>query len=163
MTAFNVVRFRVKAGNEQQVIDTYRSIRPAYQGYLGGDLIQTGERSFCIIGKWRNMNALVAARPQMIVVLDRLREMLEDLGNGLGVTDPVAGETVASFTPIVKKKAAKKKAGKKKAAKKKSKKKAPRKSKAKTKVAKKSQGRKKTSANAGRSKRGKGRTAKKRA
>ena len=30
----------------------------------------------------------------MIETLDRIRGMLEDLGNGLGVTDPVSGEVV---------------------------------------------------------------------
>lgn len=31
----------------------------------------------------------------MIGTLDRFRHMLEDLGGGLGVTDPVSGEVVA--------------------------------------------------------------------
>ena len=30
----------------------------------------------------------------MIAGLDRFRDMLEDLGGGLGVTDPVSGEVV---------------------------------------------------------------------
>jgi hypothetical protein len=40
------------------------------------------------------MDAIVAARPKMIETLDRSREMLEDLGGDLGVTDPVSGEAV---------------------------------------------------------------------
>jgi hypothetical protein len=31
----------------------------------------------------------------MIEILDKLRGMLEDLGSGLGVTDPASGEVVA--------------------------------------------------------------------
>ena len=38
--------------------------------------------------------SLVAARPQMIAMLDTFRGTLEDLGGGLGVTDPVSGEVV---------------------------------------------------------------------
>jgi hypothetical protein len=44
----------------------------------------------------------------MISILDEMRGMLEDLGGGLGVTDPVSGEVVAQFG--MKKKAAKKRA-----------------------------------------------------
>ena len=40
------------------------------------------------------MEALVAARPAMIATLDEYRDKLEDLGRGLGVTDPVSGEAV---------------------------------------------------------------------
>jgi len=105
MSAFNVVRFKVKLGREQEFIDLHRSIRPNFKGHLGADLIRTGEQTFCMIGKWRSMDALAAARPEMIAVLDQLRGLLEDLGGDLGVTDPVAGETVASFTVKKKSKA----------------------------------------------------------
>lgn len=40
------------------------------------------------------MEALAAARPQMIATLDSFRHTLEDLGDGLGVTDPVSGAVV---------------------------------------------------------------------
>jgi hypothetical protein len=41
----------------------------------------------------------------MIAILDGLRDMLEDLGGGLGVTDPVSGEVVARLAaPKAKKK-----------------------------------------------------------
>jgi hypothetical protein len=33
----------------------------------------------------------------MIALLDGLRDMLEDLGGGLGVTDPVSGDAVLKF------------------------------------------------------------------
>ncbi|HSG63996.1 MAG TPA: antibiotic biosynthesis monooxygenase [Gammaproteobacteria bacterium] len=97
MTAFNVVRFRVKPGYEQRFLDTHRQMPRDFKGYIRGDLIKTGERSFCIVGEWRDMDSLVAARPQMIAVLDVLRDMLEDLGGGLGVTDPVSGESVLAL------------------------------------------------------------------
>ena len=40
------------------------------------------------------MEALAAGRPQMIATLDSFRHTLEDLGGGLGVTDPVSGAVV---------------------------------------------------------------------
>jgi quinol monooxygenase YgiN len=95
MAAFNVVRFRVKPGKEQRFIDEHRGLRPKLKGFLGGSLIRTGDRTFCMVGQWRNMNSLAAARPQMISLLDGVRDLLEDLGGGLGVTDPVSGELVA--------------------------------------------------------------------
>ena len=94
MTAFNVVRFRVKPGSEQRFVDEHRKLRPGFKGFLGGSLIKTGEETFCMIGEWRNFQSIVAARPQMIALLDGMREMLEDLGGGLGVTDPVSGDAV---------------------------------------------------------------------
>ena len=57
-------------------------------------VIKTGERSYCIIGEWGSMDDIVKARPQMIASLDKMRGLLEDLGGGLGVTDPVSGEAV---------------------------------------------------------------------
>ena len=44
MTAFNVVRFKVKPWSEQQFVDAHRKERPAFKGFLGGNLIKTGER-----------------------------------------------------------------------------------------------------------------------
>jgi len=95
MAAFNIVRFRVKPGYEQPFIEKHLAERPAFKGYIGGNLIRTGDNSYCIVGEWRSFESLVAARPQMIAFLDGVRHMLEDLGGGLGVTDPVSGEVVA--------------------------------------------------------------------
>ena len=40
------------------------------------------------------MDSLAAARPKMVGTLDTFRHVLEDLGGGLGVTDPVSGPVV---------------------------------------------------------------------
>lgn len=97
MSAFNVVRFRVKPGREQQLIDAHRTARRDYPGFRRGVLIKTGERTFCIVGEWDGMPSIVAARPQMIATLDGFRDLLEDLGGSLGVTDPVSGEVVVEL------------------------------------------------------------------
>jgi quinol monooxygenase YgiN len=117
MAAFNVVRFRVKPGGEQKFIDAHRQAQSGFQakGFLGGSLVRTGDRTFCMIGEWRSFDALAAARPQMIAILDSFRDTLEDLGGGLGVTDPVSGEVVVRIPGA---KPAKKRAPAKRAARK---------------------------------------------
>lgn len=97
MTAFNVVRFKVKPGSEQQFIEGHRKARPGFKGFLGANLIRTGDQTFCFVGEWRNFNSIVNARPQMIAMLDGMRDLLEDLGGGLGVTDPVSGQAVVKI------------------------------------------------------------------
>lgn len=97
MATFNIVRFRVKPGFEQQFIDKHRSVRPAFKGFLGGNLVRTGDQTFCIVGEWRNMKSLATARPQLIALLDEMRHMLEDLGGGLGLTDPISGDVAAKM------------------------------------------------------------------
>ena len=99
MTAFNVVRFRVKPGREEAFIEAHRRADPAFKGFLRGEIVKTGERAYCFIGEWDSFDSIVAARPQMIALLDTFRDELEDLGNGLGVTDPVSGEVVLSMKP----------------------------------------------------------------
>lgn len=94
MTAFNVVRFRVKPGREQQFLEAHRKARVDFAGFKRFALIKTGERAYCIIGEWDSFDSLAAARPGMIAMLDTFRDALEDLGGGLGLTDPVSGEVV---------------------------------------------------------------------
>jgi len=43
------------------------------------------------------MDAFARARPNMIETLDSFRDTLEDLGSGLGVTDPGAGPVVLAL------------------------------------------------------------------
>jgi len=110
MTAFNVVRFRVKPGRQEHFIAAHRTAKPAFKGFRGGTLVRTGEQTFCIIGEWASFQKLADARPQMIALLDTFRDDLEDLGGGLGVTDPVSGEAVvrlAASKPAAKKTRAK--------------------------------------------------------
>ena len=118
MTAFNVVRFRVKPGYEDDFIAAHRAIREGFPGARKISLTRTGDLTFCIIGEWSGMRALTNARPKMIGLLDGFRHMLEDLGNGLGVTDPVSGEAVLERSFAKSKAKAKPKAKPKPAAKK---------------------------------------------
>jgi quinol monooxygenase YgiN len=94
MTAFNVVRFRVKPGREQEFLDAHRNVARIWPGLSRINMVKTGDRSYCIIAEWDDMDALARARPNMIATLDSFRDTLEDLGGGLGVTDPVSGPVV---------------------------------------------------------------------
>jgi hypothetical protein len=97
MTAFNAVRFRVKSGREQDFLDAHKKVEANWPGLRHANIIKTGERTYCIIAEWSDTDALAAARPQMIATLDSFRDTLEDLGGGLGVTDPVAGPVVLTL------------------------------------------------------------------
>lgn len=94
MTALNIVRFRTKPGREAEFIEGHSKLEPDWDGFHGGQLVRTGDRTFCFVGAWDSMDKLAAARPAMVGVLDGFRDMLEDLGGDLGVTDPVSGEVV---------------------------------------------------------------------
>src|SRR5262245_18155422 len=94
MTAFNTVRFRVKPGQDEAFIEAHRRAERNWAGMKRANIIKTGDRTYCIIAEWSNMDALAAARPEMVATLDTFRDTLEDLGGGLGVTDPVSGPVV---------------------------------------------------------------------
>ncbi len=97
MTAFNAVRFRVKPGREQKFLDAHARIAGDWAGLEHVNIIKTGERAYCIIAQWTGMDAMADARPHMIATLDSFRDTLEDLGAGLGVTDPVSGPVVLAL------------------------------------------------------------------
>ena len=94
MAAFNVVRFRVKPGREEDFLTAHRKLKADWAGLKHANIIKTGDRTYCIIGEWSDMDALAKARAQMIANLDVFRDTLEDLGGGLGLTDPVSGAVV---------------------------------------------------------------------
>ena len=97
MTAFNVVRFRVKPGRDQDFLDAHKRVQANWPGLAHVNMIKTGDRSYCIIAEWADMDTLAKARPEMIATLDSFRDTLEDLGGGLGVTDPVSGPVVLAL------------------------------------------------------------------
>jgi len=97
MSAYNVVRFRVKAGREKEFLDAHERMRPHFDGFRKGAVVRTGERSYCFIGEWDDFDHIAAAREGMIGFLDSFRGTLEDLGDGLGVTDPVSGPVVVDI------------------------------------------------------------------
>jgi hypothetical protein len=97
MTAFNVVRFRVKAGRDREFLAAHENVNRDWPGLRHINMIKTGDQTYCIIAEWDDMDALANARPRMIATLDSFRNTLEDLGGGLGVTDPVSGPVVLAL------------------------------------------------------------------
>ena len=97
MTAFNAVRFKVKPGREQQFLDAHKTVQANWLGLKHANIIKTGDRTFCIIAEWTDIDALANARPNMIATLDSFRDTLEDLGGGLGLTDAVSGPVVLAL------------------------------------------------------------------
>ena len=51
MTAFNIVRMRVKPGHEDAFIAAHRARKNPFRGFRGGALVKTGEHSYCIVGE----------------------------------------------------------------------------------------------------------------
>jgi antibiotic biosynthesis monooxygenase (ABM) superfamily enzyme len=91
MTAFNAVRFKVKPGRNQDFLAAHEKVERNWPGLRHANIIQTGERDFCIIGEWDDIDSLAAARPNMLATLDTFRDTLE------GGTDPVSGPVVLSL------------------------------------------------------------------
>ena len=100
MPAFNVVRMRVKPEHADTFLGHTGNIAPEkldrlrQNGLLRLITVKTGDRSYCLLGEWASFDALVQSRADLISELDRTREMLEDLGGDIGVTDPVSGDVV---------------------------------------------------------------------
>ena len=65
MRAYNVVRFKVKAGQEERFIAAHR-LDPDFKGFRGGALIKTGELAYCFVGEWEGYDDLAAARDKMV-------------------------------------------------------------------------------------------------
>jgi len=94
MSSFNVVRFRVKPGQDQNFLEAHRNGKAVWPGLVRGAIIKTGERTYCLIGEWRDIAALAGARGRMIATLGTFRDTLEAFDGDLGVTDAVSGPVV---------------------------------------------------------------------
>ena len=81
MTAYNVVRFRVKPGRDKEFVDMQQMLpRDKMKGLRKLAMIKTGDRTYCLIGEWGAMNDIVKARPDMIASL----ETAFDLNHAIG-------------------------------------------------------------------------------
>lgn len=94
MQVYNVVKFKVRSGEEAAFLDAHRNGKAKWPGLERGVIIKTGDQTFCLIGTWSSQEAMVAARPAMIKTLDGFRALLEDQGGGRGLTDAASGAVV---------------------------------------------------------------------
>ena len=97
MSAFNTVRFKIKPGRNHDFLEAHRNVHQDWPGLKRADIIKTGEDTYCLIAEWSDVEAIAQARPNMIATLNSFRDTLEDLGNGLGVTDAVSGGVVMTL------------------------------------------------------------------
>lgn len=81
MVAFNVVHFIANVGREKEVLDAQGGAGAAWSGLRHANIIETGDRSYCIVVEWEGEEALVGASPQMIATLNAFRESMEDPAN----------------------------------------------------------------------------------
>ena len=102
MTAFNIVRFRVKPGRDEAFIEAHRRADATFKGFLRGALVKTGERSYCMVGEWDSFDSLAAARPQMIGLLDTLPHRTGGSGPGPGRHRPGVGQRGARTGALIK-------------------------------------------------------------
>ena len=84
----------MKPGREGEFLNAHRDRKADWPGLTRGQIIKTGDRTYCLIGEWPDTAALADARAPMIATLNTFRETLEDWGGGLGVTDAISGAAV---------------------------------------------------------------------
>jgi hypothetical protein len=82
---------------EQEFLDAHKKVQANWPGLKHANIIRTGDHTYCIIAEWTDMDSLAKARGNMIETLDSFRDTLEDLGGGLGVTDPISGPVVLAL------------------------------------------------------------------
>jgi len=97
MSAFNAVRFKIKPGRDRDFLEAHRNVHQDWPGLKRANIIKTGEDTYCLIAEWSDVEAITQARPNMIATLNSFRDTLENLGNGLGVTDAVSGGVVMTL------------------------------------------------------------------
>jgi hypothetical protein len=98
MTAFNIVRMKVKPGYDDDLIAVGRAQpRDHLVGLRSAQLIKTSERFYCFIGEWDSLDHIIAARPLMLKNLDASRPFLEEMDETGSITDAVSGEVIAEF------------------------------------------------------------------
>ena len=93
----NVVRSKVKEDKKDEYmkkLDEFFNNMKGTEGLISMKQIQTGTNNYCIIGEWKNEDAIAKARTKMIAGLDSVRLMLEEISPELGVTDPVSGPVI---------------------------------------------------------------------
>ena len=96
-TFMNIVRSKVKEGKKDEYIKKLKEFfndMKDTKGLISLKQIQTGHNNYCIIGEWKNEDAIAEARPKLIAGLDTVRPMLEEISPELGVTDPVSGPVI---------------------------------------------------------------------
>ena len=96
MTAFNVVRYRVKPGMDDKFLDVHNKADFSFPGFRRGHLIKTGEQTYCFIGEWDSSSAALESESGMVEILNQFSDTLEDLASGKK-TDAVFGDSLKEY------------------------------------------------------------------
>lgn len=101
MTAFNVVRFRVKAGCEDEFESVYASLKRDFPGLRNIALVRNAPKNegdadsgftrYFAVGEWDSFD-IRNARPRMGGNLDQFRHTL--VPDGKAVTGAISGEAI---------------------------------------------------------------------
>ena len=62
MPIYNVVKFKVKAGQEAAFLDAHSGGKAKWPGLEHGVIVKTGEQTFCLIGTWSSQEAMFMLR-----------------------------------------------------------------------------------------------------
>lgn len=95
MTAFNIVRFKVRPGKDHAFLSAHGPGKVNWLGLRQGTIIKIGEGDYCLIGEWPDEQTLRAARPLMLTTLDTFRDVL--LPSESGVTVAMSGQAVLAI------------------------------------------------------------------
>ncbi len=91
------MRSSLEAGQEGAFLAAHAGDKAKWPSLVSGSIIKTGDRSYCLIGEWSSAEAIGAARPGMIETLNTFRSLLDDQGDGKGITDAVSGEVALTI------------------------------------------------------------------
>ena len=61
-----------KPGREQEFLDAHKNAQANWLGLKQANMVMTGDRTYCIVAEWTDMDALAKARPNMIAALEFL-------------------------------------------------------------------------------------------
>ena len=95
MTAYNVVRFKVKPGEDRTFLEAHGPGKINWPGLRQASIIRIGEGEYCLIGEWPSAGTLSSAIPHMQATLDTFRGVLQPTASG--VTEAFSGQTVLSI------------------------------------------------------------------
>ena len=92
----NIVHFKPKPGELENVMEILNDTEDL-KGMIHSFVVKTSESTCCSVGIWESEAHIAEARPDMIKILDRIREKLEVLSEELGVTDPYSGPIIQEY------------------------------------------------------------------
>jgi hypothetical protein len=99
VTAFNILRYRVRSGKNGAFEAAFRETGLSPAGLVRASLVKTASIGYSLVGEWNTLAAFNAARPVIAAAVEGQRPYLEDIGGGLGATYEDAGEVVYQRKP----------------------------------------------------------------